>query len=73
MVDNAKAVGNQIKFGEDVTGNEDGHAEFIVEALDHLTEFLDSDRIETIDGFIQNKEIWLGNERDRNSQPLFHP
>ena len=48
MVDNAKAIGNQIEFGEDVTGNEDGHAEFIIEALDHLTEFLDSDWIETI-------------------------
>ena len=38
-----------------MTGNEDGHTEFIVEAFDHLTEFLDSDWIETIDGFIQNE------------------
>ena len=55
-----------------MTGNEDGHAEFIIEAFDHLTEFLDSDRIETIDGFVQNEEVGFGNERNRNSQPLFH-
>ena len=73
MVDNAKTIGNQIEFREDVTGNEDGHAEFIIEALDHLTEFLDSDWIKAIDGFVQNKEVGLGNERNRNSQPLFHP
>ena len=73
MVDNAKAIGNQIEFGEDVAGNEDGHSKFIVEALDHLTEFLDSDWIETIDGFVQNEEVGFGNERNRNSQPLFHP
>ena len=73
LVDNTKTIGNQIKLGQDMTGNEDGHAEFIVEALDHLTEFLDSDRIETIDGFVQNEEVGFGNERNRNSQPLFHP
>ena len=42
-----------------MTGNEDGHAEFIIEALDHLTKFLDSDRIKTIDGFVQNEEVGL--------------
>ena len=72
LVDNAKAISNQIEFREDMTGNEDGHAEFIIEALDHLTKFLDSDRIKTIDGFVQNEEVGFGNERNGNSQPLFH-
>ncbi len=57
-VDNTKAVKQPDKV-QRMTGNEDGHAEFVAEALDHLTEF-DSDRIDTSLMVRPNEEVGFG-------------
>ncbi len=57
LVDNTKAIGHQIKFGQDVTGDEDGHAEFTVEVLIIWTEFLIPTGSRPLDGSTKNEEV----------------
>ncbi len=61
------------KARKDMTGNEDGHIEFIVEALDHLTEFLDSDWDRDRDGFIKMRKSGLAMRAIAIPNRCFYP
>ena len=73
FLDNAEPVPHQVEFRQDMAGDDKGHAQLLVEPLHQLAEFLDSDRIQAIDRFVQYHQVRSGKKRNSQTQPLFHP
>ncbi len=54
-------------------GAEDDGGAFLLKAQDHILHDIGIDRIQSAEGFIQDDDLWLMNDRCNELKLLFHP
>ena len=72
MVDDPNVIRQKGDLRKDVAGDQDGLSPFVAEAADKGTDLRDADRIQPVDGLIQDQQLRVMHDREGNRQPLLH-
>src|SRR5579864_1030928 len=65
-------TGELLDFGEQMTRQKHRDAMFRRKSSDQFTDFVDASRVESIRGFVENEELWLREESERDAEALPH-
>src|SRR5258708_3193059 len=72
-MDDAKAGGETVYFGEDVTGHEHGYPLRMSKIRNEVADFDDACRVESVGRFVENQQFRLVQEGARQPQTLEIP
>ena len=70
MVDDPNVIRQKGDLRKDVAGDQDGLSPFIAEAADKGTDLRDADRIQPVDGLIQDQQLRVMHDREGNEKKL---
>jgi len=72
VVDNSNIVSQQGNLRKNVTGNQNGFSSCVAKLPNKGAYFCNTDRIETVDWFIQNQKFWIVHNGKGDGKPLLH-
>ena len=72
VVDNSNIVSQQRNLRKNVTGNQNSFSSCVAKLPNKGAYFCNTDRIETVDRFIQNQKFWIVHNGKGDGKPLLH-
>ena len=72
FVDDADVTGDLLYFGQQVTGEKDGHPELFGQPHDQVPHLLDAAGIEAVGGLVQDEQLRFAQQSKRQPQSLPH-